>query len=421
MNVPPEDMELGLLVYNTDTPALGGIIKSRPSDFRVSEIVQRTFLSSLTTERGPKKNFPIFLAKSRGIDAFRLMTRAAQELRVSPNSVRVLGLKDAHAEKVQLLALRTHKFQTPRDRDFLTLLGWTPRLPNKRLLKGNRFRIVVRELHPDKEESDTISGFINQMSKRGIPNFFGHQRFGRPRRITHIVGEMIARSRFEDAVKQYLTHTNEREPESVRWWRRELAEAWDYKRAFRESPMGATHERRMLEVLVQREDYVAALRALPISLRRLFLQACQSHLFNIVLSRRIEKELGITHPLRGDLVYDHRRRKTGFYSDGSREETVMLPLVGYSGYPSKGEQGVMIKEVLRARGLSPRNFYVDAMPELSCRGSLRTAAQSVEELVLHSDFEAGALTCMFTLGKGSYATVLLRELVKPENPAGQGF
>ncbi|MFQ5872071.1 MAG: tRNA pseudouridine(13) synthase TruD, partial [Candidatus Geothermarchaeales archaeon] len=80
-----------------------------------------------------------------------------------------------------------------------------------------------------------------------------------------------------------------------------------------------------------------------------------------------------------------------------------------------------IKEVLRARGLNPRDFYVDAMPELSCRGSLRTAAQSVEELVLHSDFEAGALTCMFTLGKGSYATVLLRELMKPENPAGQGF
>ncbi|MFQ5951749.1 MAG: tRNA pseudouridine(13) synthase TruD, partial [Candidatus Geothermarchaeales archaeon] len=380
------------------------------------------FRWSLTRKRGPKKNFPVFWVKGRGIDAFGLMARVAQELRVSPRSVRLLGLKDARAEKAHLLALRTRHFLAPRERDFLTFLGWAPRLPNKRLLKGNRFGIVVRGVDADRRDGDAISRFLGEMHTRGIPNFFGYQRFGHPRRITHEVGEMIARSRFEDAVKHYLTYTDEREPESVRQWRMELGETWNYNRAYRESPTGATHERRMLERLVEKEDdFIAALRALPLSLRRLFLQACQSYLFNIVLSKRIESGRGIAHPNSGDLVYDHRRRKTGFYSAGSRHVTVMLPLVGYSGFPSKGEQRLLIEEVLSEHELNPRNFYVDAMPEGSCRGTLRTATQNVEELVLHSDFETRSITCMFTLAKGSYATVLLRELMKPKKPAEQGF
>jgi tRNA pseudouridine13 synthase len=71
---------------------------------------------------------------------------------------------------------------------------------------------------------------------------------------------------------------------------------------------------------------------------------------------------------------------------------------------------------MNIEGVTPREFYIKEMQELSAQGGFRQAP------LWCKDFEfKGSLTVSFKLPKGSYATTLLRELMKPEDPIRVGF
>ncbi len=56
----------------------------------------------------------------------------------------------------------------------------------------------------------------------GIPNFFGHQRFGTTRPITHLVGKAISKGLFEEAVMIFLAKPSVHEHPASRQARLEL-------------------------------------------------------------------------------------------------------------------------------------------------------------------------------------------------------
>ena len=57
----------------------------------------------------------------------------------------------------------------------------------------------------------------------GIPNFFGHQRFGTTRPITHLVGKAILKGDFEEAAMLFLAKPSLYEHPSSRQARTETA------------------------------------------------------------------------------------------------------------------------------------------------------------------------------------------------------
>jgi tRNA pseudouridine13 synthase len=67
------------------------------------------------------------------------------------------------------------------------------------------------------------------------------------------------------------------------------------------------------------------------------------------------------------------------------------------------------------------------MPEISSRGKLRTAVTPVKDLKIdvsvgdEANTDKRKVSLRFALMKGSYATVLLREFMKTENPAEAGY
>ncbi|MDH5794409.1 MAG: tRNA pseudouridine(13) synthase TruD, partial [Candidatus Bathyarchaeota archaeon] len=76
---------------------------------------------------------------------------------------------------------------------------------------------------------------------------------------------------------------------------------------------------------------------------------------------------------------------------------------------------------------SQEGFKIPAVPEISARGELRTAITPLNNFSLNEVSEDSAnaskheAKVSFTLYRGSYATILLRELVKPRNPIKAGF
>jgi tRNA pseudouridine13 synthase len=200
----------------------------------------------------------------------------------------------------------------------------------------------------------------------------------------------------------------------------------------------------MLRHLVEKpRDFVGSFKRLPVRLQELFVQAYQSYLFNRFLSGRIRNGFSLNTAEVGDYVVSVERSglpmiKTGkLVSAGNLAKTnrmieakrmrVALPLVGVRQGLSQGASGEIERQILEAEAAKPADFRVDAIPEMSGRGELRAIISPVRDFRVDeissatknsSEYEVGL---RFMLLRGSYATVVLREIMKPRDPIAAGF
>ena len=75
----------------------------------------------------------------------------------------------------------------------------------------------------------------------------------------------------------------------------------------------------------------------------------------------------------------------------------------------------MIRVVL----IIAKDFFIKEMQELSESGGFRQACYVCKNF--RYEREENSLLVGFSVPKGSYATILLRELIKPANPIESGF
>ncbi len=97
----------------------------------------------------------------------------------------------------------------------------------------------------------------------------------------------------------------------------------------------------------------------------------------------------------------------------------MVQVAGYAfrDYGSRFDR--CLKGVLEAEGVEPGSFYVKEMQEVSAEGGFRRPHLAVRDASW--SVEGSEATLRFTLGKGQYATVLLREVLKPRDPVASGL
>ena len=146
-------------------------------------------------------------------------------------------------------------------------------------LQGNRFDLVIREAETtDLEERVRV---ITETAREGVPNYFGLQRFGAIRPVTHKVGEWILRGDYEQAVLTYIGLAFPHETDGIKAIR--SAFYADPRRRSRPPrlPVQMNYERAMLHHLYTNPgDYAGALHELPPKLLSMFVSAYQSWLFN---------------------------------------------------------------------------------------------------------------------------------------------
>jgi tRNA pseudouridine13 synthase len=112
---------------------------------------------------------------------------------------------------------------------------------------------------------------------------------------------------------------------------------------------------------------------------------------------------------------------------GEGKACVAIPLMGVKQALSDGVQGEIEHEILEKEDVKLEDFGLSAMPEIRAGGGLRAvltplidfmAGKPVEDAL---DPPACELRLRFALRKGCYATVPLREFMKPQNPLEAGF
>jgi tRNA pseudouridine13 synthase len=443
----PTERAVGLAWYASDADGTGGRLRDRPEDFRVEE-VESVEPAPVDADPG---SYPCLLVRVtlREWETTHFARRLADGLGASRERVSWAGTKDRNAVTTQLFTVRGAE---PGDLPALgdadvEVVGRLGRDLTFGDLAGNRFEIRVRDADaPDNAARVTADLRVGDGDPPtvGVPNYFGHQRFGSGRQVTHEVGLALLRDDPRGAVLAYCGSPADAEPEPTRAARAFVDDQagtatprWGEAAERMPGPMG--HERAMLSRLAERgvtdespdEDWLWALSAVPSALGRLFVNAAQSLVFNRVVSERLDRGLPLSEPVAGDVVaFADRSGPTGAPPrpdpdrlqrvDPDRVDVVTrhcrrgrafvtAPLVGTDTAFGGGEPGAVERAVCADLGVEPSDFD---LPEGFASTGTRRAVQVRTDPTVERDGEGDGYTLAFALPPGSYATVVCREYLK---------
>ncbi|RME78366.1 tRNA pseudouridine(13) synthase TruD [Candidatus Woesearchaeota archaeon] len=294
--------------------------------------------------------FHYFRLTKTNYDWYKVQNLLCKVFSCSPKDIGIAGIKDKNAITTQIISIRTRKpfaVQRFKHKDIQLEYLHAGSEPIKRgFLKGNRFTLVVRGVHKKPLYRDW---FIN---------YFDDQRFSK-NNIT--IGLCLLKQEYEAACELLKNET-------------------------------------LTEFLGKRpRDYVGALKKLPYSLLTFYAHAVQSAIFNEYVSSlldgpTIETSIGSFHvPLK-------------------RPKDFSAPLVGF-----ETDIDEHLQALLQRYGIKQQCFVNRQLPALTCEGGVRDAVVDVEDLQignLEPDElgDAQKITLSFTLPKGCYATMFIKQL-----------
>ncbi len=192
--------------------------------------------------------------------------------------------------------------------------------------------------------------------KKKIPNYYDEQRFsGNNARI----GKHLIKKEFEEAAE--LLKKDHKYGETIR-------------ERLRENP----------------NDYINAIKTIPRKIIQIYLHAYQSLIWNKTVEKYLEKE----------------------------REQEKIPIVGFATEIESEEIKKIVEEIMMEENITYRDFILREFREISLEGNNRQLYQEIEGLEigrLEEDEEhpgKNKVTVKFILGKGSYATITVKELLK---------
>jgi tRNA pseudouridine13 synthase len=403
-----------MLPYLTpDFPGIGGSIKQRPEDFFVQEIP--------AYEPSGEGEHVYCEIQKVGLTTFEAIHRIAAALNVSSRDIGYAGLKDAHALTRQVISIPgttpegVMKLQIPN-----ITVHWAARHGNKlRLghLRGNRFAIKIRDVNAT--DVVKLRPVLDVLKRRGLPNFYGEQRFGR-RGNNDALGAALIRGDNVGVLKLLLGSPDPAVDDSQTLGARRAFDEHDNETAMRLMPRNHGMERRVLARLMKTHKPAAAVRAIDEKIRRLCISALQSRLFNEVLAKRVEDGT-VDRLLNGDLAMKHENGACFPVETAAIEQprcdafeiSPTGPIVGYRMTLPADEALAIEEEVFARHGLTRESFRATKERAKGDRRALRVKPAETQ-LEGGVDDHAPFITVAFTLPAGSYATVLLRELMKQD-------
>ncbi|MFA5700050.1 MAG: tRNA pseudouridine(13) synthase TruD [Desulfuromonas sp.] len=389
----------------------GGSIKLTPEDFCVEEIP--AYLPA-----GEGEHLYLWVEK-RNCSTLHLVQLLAEKLQLKPAAIGYAGLKDKRATTRQWISV-----SAPSEIDAETLstldlgaaikiLSVTRHSNKLRLghLRGNRFKLNVHSVVPDGLER--AQNIIHILEHTGVPNLFGAQRYG-VRANNHIIGDAILRADFARAVQEIIgapaTISN------IHWQKAAQAFAdGDIDTAITVMPRQMRDERRLLQALRGGASAKKAVLSMGKKILRLYLSAYQAHIFDRQVQMRLDS-LDTLWP--GDIACIHASGACFRVENPAAEQTRadafeisptgLMP--GKKAMLAHGQAGMLESALLEKEALPVENYSaLNGLQVSAARRPLRVRAEG-----LTCGMEDDILTLEFSLPAGSYATSLLREIVKAQ-------
>jgi tRNA pseudouridine13 synthase len=325
-------------------------LKSKPEDFVVNEQIKLSL-----DESG---DYAYFWLWKRDYTTMRAVERISGYLRCRVRDVGFAGNKDKHAVTRQVVSIKDPqkrvndgRFAGLKSDDIsLEYIGRGKKPVSLGDLDGNKFEIVLRDCEKSPEK---ISWFVN---------YFDEQRFSGTNR---------------DAGKAIVLG--------------------DFKKA-----CDLIDDERIDEYLAERpKDCVGAIKKVPLKTRLMFVHAYQSWLWNEAVSQYLRSlsDCAVLKYSLGELAFP-------------REDVpqIGVPLVGFGTELGDAEIDRIVKGLIEKDGVSPYDFVIRAMPELSAEGGMREVVVTVSESSIENVGD-GVYKIKFFLPKGCYATMCVKRMM----------
>lgn len=391
-------------------PGIGGSIKQRAEDFFVQEI-------PVYEPSGEGEHVFCEIQKT-GLTTFDAIDRIGKALRIPSMDIGYAGLKDAHAVTRQVLSIRGATEEAVMGLKIPDLqVLWAARHGNKMRighLRGNRFAIRIRDVQPT--DVVKIQPAVEILKTRGMPNYFGEQRFGR-RGDNHLLGAALVAGDDARVMSLLLGSPRTDVDDSNTMGARKAFDRNDMALAMKLWPRSGGMERRILHRLIKTGKPGAAVKAVDEKIRRLWVSALQSELFNQVVAQRLDS---LDQVMQGDLAYKHENGACFTVEDEAVEQPRAAafeisptgPMVGYRVSLPQDKPLEIEQQVLADHQLKPEHFRVEG--RLKVKGTRRPLRVKPEDMDLSAGVDQFGphITIAFTLPAGSFATVLLGEIMK---------
>jgi tRNA pseudouridine13 synthase len=273
----------------------------------------------------------------------------------------------------------------------------------------------------------TLRPALDTLAKRGVPNYFGEQRFGR-RGNNDLLGAAFVRGDDKEVLRLFLGDPRPGEDGPDVLEARSAYEAGDFERSIKAWPRFAGMERRVLARLIKSGNLYQATTMIDMQVRRLWVTALQSRIFNEVVAERIT---AIDKLFDGDMAYKHVNGACFYVEDAAKEQpradefeiSPTGPMVGRRLSMPRGAALEMEQRLFDKFAISPDDFRSSQRDR--SHGDRRPLRIQPRDTQLESgvDEHGGYITVAFTLPAGAYATILMRELMKNdaalENPPAE--
>ncbi len=380
-------------------------IKCRPEDFVVEELADLPL-----SQRG---RFAVYWLSKRGWNTVDALRRIAKTCGVPFERFAYGGKKDRHGLTGQWVTVEDARPCRVEGQPYqFAFRGYSDQPMGPQRIQANRFAITVRHL----TSGDIRRGLaeLEAVRAHGFVNYFDDQRFGGWDRDLGFPAERLLRNEFSEALQIFTAGWYPEDTKTAKERKRGLRAAWgDWAACLK---LAQTRwEQETFGYLARRpDDLLAVLRRLSRETASLAVSAFQSFLWN-ELARRLLLEAGWAE-----------RRYTGkvgdyvFYGALPAETSASLltldvPLADSQARMPGGQLSRLYADLLRERGLEPgafgrfplsQAFFGSAPRPLAVRPEEVSAETIPDELYPRHK----ALRLGFTLGRGSYATMLIKRL-----------
>lgn len=383
-------------------------LRQKQEDFMVEEI-------PLYKPQKEKAVYRCYLLEKKGIETFALLAHLAKKNKIPREEFGIAGLKDKHAITKQYITLPIkYNLSELREQNcIITEVGYLEKPIKLGDLQGNRFRITIRDIR--KGELDGIEQKAATIETYGVPNYFDSQRFG------SVIGQefiakYIIQKNYEQAAQIFLTKYTRFENKATKDEKRCMERHWP---SLQNCRLQNKQLLRVKEAYLRNKDWLAAYKAIPASLREMYVNAYQSYLWNEcvkeVLKKAVDKKYLYAVPYCiGSLLF-YKRITTGeqeripetFQSISDQlqaeeqEKEVVTKILAREGltlsqFAIKEATGNFFKTAKRDMLLHPKEFhYVTPEPDECNSGRNKDRFK---------------ITVSFTLQKGSYATMITKRL-----------
>lgn len=178
IQVPELEKEIGINLYSTNTAGVGGLLRYRPEDFKVTEISNYSYEENNVIDKN--RRYLMTEVTKTNWDTNHFLKAYSSALGISHKRITYAGTKDKKAVTVQKMSLydvTKEQVEGVHLKDIsVRVLGRSQNPIGLGDLEGNEFEIVIRNIDLPEGETKEAAGQTTAeiQNAGGVPNFFRH-------------------------------------------------------------------------------------------------------------------------------------------------------------------------------------------------------------------------------------------------------